>query len=140
MSTIDFSTDHGQRALNQLNSEQVVWLTTVSPLGTPVPSPVWFIWRDGEVLIFSERKAPKVRNLTANSKVSLAFNTDPHGSQVTILNGTAALPEGDLVVGDFADYVEKYAEGIESLGLTPESMLTQYGQLIIVTPEKLRGW
>lgn len=143
MPELDFSTEFGQRVLNELQAEQVIWLTTVSPSGQPQPSPVWFLWRDGDVLIFSEPAAPKVRNIRANRKVSLAFNTDPHGERVSILQGEATLSAAQMTaddVGSFGDYVEKYQGGIESLNLTPESMLTQYSQLITITPTRLRGW
>ena len=143
MPELDFSSEFGQRVLNELQTEQIVWLTTVSPKGLPQPSPVWFIWRDSEVLIFSEPTAPKVRNIGGNSNVALAFNSDQHGNQVTILQGEATLSEAQMTaeeVASFGDYVEKYASGIESLKLTPESMLTQYSQLITIAPTKLRGW
>jgi PPOX class probable F420-dependent enzyme len=143
MASIDFESDFGKRVLGQLESEQVAWLTTVSPSGQPQPSPVWFLWRDGTILIFSEPTAPKVRNIGQNAKVSVAFNTDFHGNEVSILQGEARL-EADQMTGEdaasFTDYVEKYQGGIDSLSLTPESMLNQYSQLIVITPTRLRGW
>lgn len=143
MPKIDFSTDFGQRVLQQLQTEQIIWLTTVNQTGQPQPSPVWFIWRDGEIVIFSEPAAPKIRNIRANPKVSLTFNTDEHGNQVTVLQGEAVLREDEATAADVAgypDYVEKYASGITSLNLTPETMLSQYSQVITVTPVSMRGW
>lgn len=143
MTAIDFENDLGKRVLGQLESEQVAWLTTVSPTGKPQPSPVWFLWRNGQILVFSEPTAPKVRNISHNPKISLAFNTDFHGGQVSIFQGDAALVEDQQTGKDadsFPDYVEKYKDGIESLKLTPESMLDQYSQLIVITPTHLRGW
>ena len=47
---IDESTDFGQRVARHLTDDPVVWLTTVTPGGQPVPNPVWFWW-DGEETI-----------------------------------------------------------------------------------------
>jgi len=143
MTAIDFESELGKRVLGQLETEQVAWLTTVSPSGQPQPSPVWFLWRDEHILIFSEPTAPKVRNISHNAKVSVAFNTDFHGNHVSIFQGEAVLDAEQKSGKDatsFADYVEKYAGGIESLNLTPESMLEQYSQLIVIIPTRLRGW
>ena len=143
MTAIDFDSDLGKRVLGQLESEGIVWLTTVSPSGQPQPSPVWFLWRDGKILVLSEPSSPKVRNIRQNPNVAVSFNTDPNGAEVSILQCTAAL-EADLKTAEdaetFADYEEKYREGIKQLNLTAESMLTQYSQLIVITPTRLRAW
>jgi PPOX class probable F420-dependent enzyme len=126
MEAIDFGSELGRRVLERLRSEQVAWLTTVSPAGQPQPSPIWFLWRDGEILIFSEPSAPKVRNIRHNSRVSVSFNSDFHGGEVAIFEGRAQLAADQMTGEDaaaHADYVEKYQGGIESLNLTPESML-----------------
>ena len=44
MPSIDFTTEFGRRALNRLENEQVIWITTTSKSGAPQPSPVWFVW------------------------------------------------------------------------------------------------
>lgn len=38
---IDQDTEFGARVLGHLRDEIVVWLTTVTPGGAPLPSPVW---------------------------------------------------------------------------------------------------
>lgn len=114
MAELDFSTEFGMRVLDELRTEQVIWLTTVSPTGQPQPSPVWFVWRDDKALIFSEPSAPEARNIRANPKVSLAFNSDEYGNKISILQGEAILREQQMTpedAGMFADYVEKYRGG-----------------------------
>ena len=37
------------------STEKIAWLTTVDPDGQPQASPIWFLWDDGEVLLFSDR-------------------------------------------------------------------------------------
>ncbi|MGO1239848.1 MAG: hypothetical protein ACTMHU_00280, partial [Cellulosimicrobium funkei] len=42
MPAVDSTTRLGSRAAARLADEQVVWLVTVDPHGTPQPTPVWF--------------------------------------------------------------------------------------------------
>ena len=45
---IDESTEFGARVAEHLRTEIVVWMTTVTPSGAPLPMPVWFLWEGGE--------------------------------------------------------------------------------------------
>ena len=56
------------------------------------------------------------------------------------ITGSAAIDSGGPTDAERTNYQAKYAEGIKSIGLTPESMLQTYSVLIRVTPEKLRGF
>lgn len=137
---VDFSTAHGQRTQERLETEQVVWLVTTSKDGTPQPSPVWFLWHGGAVTIFSDPDAPKVRNIARTPRIALHFN-DRDGGDVVVLTGTASVG-GQETFSEAAReaYVAKYAEGIKSLNLSPEGMFQQYSAMITFTPEKLRGF
>jgi PPOX class probable F420-dependent enzyme len=137
---IDTSTDFGAMVDQRLREEGVLWLTTVDPAGAPQPTPVWFHW-DGETfLIFSEPKIAKVRNIKANPKVALSFNSDEHGAKVVVFTGQAQVSDARPSEARQDEYRAKYAEGIRSLNMTPEQMLAQYSAVILVTPEKVRGW
>ena len=35
------------------------WLTTVTPDGQPQTFPIWFLWDDGEMLVYSDRRAKR---------------------------------------------------------------------------------
>jgi len=80
---IDFSTKLGRRVAKQLKAEQVIWLTTVGPGNTPQPRPVWFWWDGTSVLIYSKPKAHKLRHIRRYPNVSLNFNSDAEGSEIT---------------------------------------------------------
>ena len=43
----------------RLETELIGWLTTINPDGQPQSSPIWFLWRDGEVLVYSHVRAPR---------------------------------------------------------------------------------
>lgn len=140
MSGIDFSSDIGKRALSRLEDEQIVWLTTTSPNGTPQPSPVWFLWDDGAILIFSQPNTPKLKAIWRNERVSLNFNSTEHGGDVVILQGSAEIAGDDPPATAYPAYLAKYAGGMESLKLSPEAFAAEYSELIRVLPDRLRGF
>jgi PPOX class probable F420-dependent enzyme len=140
MSVIDTSSDFGQRVARRLADEQVVWLTTVDSTGTPQPVPVWFIWDGQTALIYSHPNQAKIRNIERSGRVSLNFNSDFHGGDVVVLNGTAQIEPSTPAADQCPAYIEKYADGISSINMTPESFAAAYSVPIRVTPAKLRGF
>ena len=135
---IDLTTELGARAAKRLKDEYVVWLTTVSPAGTPQPNPVWFYWDGKELLMYSQPSALKVRNIAHNPRVSVNFHADNEGGDVIVLTGTASLeknpPQHD------PRYIQKYRDHIPKIGLTPETLAASYSVHIRVTPDRLRGF
>jgi PPOX class probable F420-dependent enzyme len=142
MVEIDTSTEFGARVAAHLQGDDVVWLTTVGPDQTPQPSPVWFLWQeqDEAILIYSQPNTPKLRNIGQRPRVSLNFNTAPDGSDVVILPGDAQIATDAPAANAVAAYVEKYAEAIEHLGMTPDTFAAAYSVPVRVTPTKLRGF
>ena len=135
---IDLTTELGVRATKRLKDEYVVWLTTVSSNGTPQPNPVWFYWDGETLLMYSQPSAHKVKNIARNPRVSVNFQANDAGEDVIVLTGTASLlknpPQHD------PRYLQKYRDLIPKIGLTPQSLAASYSVVIIVTPNKLRGF
>lgn len=137
---IDPTTEKGARADARLRTEVVAWLITVSPDGQPVPTPVWFWWDGGTILVYSQRDRPKLRHIAANPRVSLAMRTDELGDEITVISGTAALDPASPSADRLPGYVEKYAAPIERLGADPPSFAAEYSVPVRITPTKLRQW
>jgi PPOX class probable F420-dependent enzyme len=136
---IDESTEFGARVAAHLRDEIVVWMTTVTPKGSPLPMPVWFDWNGADsVLMFSEEGA-RVRNVEANPRVTLNFDGDGGGGDIVVLSGHARI-ERDAPPADRVEtYLEKYAEHIDRIGLTPEQFAARYSVPIRVELTELRG-
>ncbi|GAC66533.1 pyridoxamine 5'-phosphate oxidase family protein [Gordonia soli] len=91
MSSIEIS----PRVAERVADEQVIWLTTVDTDGRPVPTPVWFLWSDDEVLVFSRPDTPKLRNIGENDRVALNLNSSSSGGDVAVLTARARIdPDG----------------------------------------------
>jgi len=137
---IDESTDLGAQVAHHLREDRIVWLTTVTPGGAPLPSPVWFWWDAADaVYVFSLPGTARTRNIEANGKVSLNFAGDGSGGDIVILSGIASL-EPDLGGAHrLDDYVRKYQWGFDRLGLTPEQFASRYSMPVRIRLTKVRG-
>lgn len=123
----------------RLRRDLVVWLTTVRSDGQPQTTPVWFLWEDDSVLVYSRPGKPKLRNIAANPAVVLALRMDEAGAGVVVIEGRARRTE-DAPAHENAAYVEKYAESIEDLGYEPEGFARDYSEPIRITPARVRAW
>ncbi len=121
----------------RLASEQIIWLTTVKADGTPLPNPVWFFWDSLRFLIFTEPGSVKMRNMTRNPRVSLNLNSDFDGDQVAIFQALAEVNGAPLTDAERTAYLSKYEEGIESIGMTPETLVSAY-RPVRLAPVKFR--
>lgn len=127
------------RVIERLETEETIWLTTVNQHGTPVPTPVWFVWNEGELMLLSKPDTPKLANLARNPHTALHFNTDEVGDDVAVFTGSAEIGE----IGDRPEwprYAEKYAEAIERIEYTPERYIAEYSVPVRVTVERVRSW
>lgn len=140
MPIVDTSSEFGQRVASRLTAEQVVWLVTVDSTGTPQPVPVWFIWDGQTALIYSQPNQAKIRNIERSGHASLNFNSDFHGGDVVVLTGTAEIVPTAPAADQNPAFIEKYADGIASINMTPESFAAAYSVPILITPTKLRGF
>lgn len=136
---IDTTTEFGARVARRLSQEQVIWLTTVRPDRTPQAIPVWFLWDGETVLIYSQPKTPKLRNIAENSTVALHLNGDPYGNDIVILTGEARVAEDAPPVHEHPAFVEKYHDDL-STDEKAQAMGRDYSVAIRVTPTNLRGF
>jgi PPOX class probable F420-dependent enzyme len=135
-----FDSEIGQKVYDRLNHEIIIWLTTVDSHNTPQPRPVWFHWDGQTVLIFSQKEAAKLRHLARNPRVSLNFNTDGDGDNVSVIVAEAKITTERPAAERLEAYLKKYKEGIERLGMTLESMEKEFSVAILVTPLAVRGF
>jgi hypothetical protein len=80
----------------------------VWPDGTPRVIPVCFHWNGSEFVIGTPPKAPKLKALAKNPKVSLTVDSDVFPYKVLLVRGTARLEPVEGVVPEYALAVERY--------------------------------
>ena len=136
---IDTGTETGARVAARLRDELVAWLVTVAADGTPVPTPVWFLWDGETILVYSQPDKPKLRHIAANPRVALAMRTDEHGDALVVVTGEAAVDES-APRADMPSYLEKYRSEIARQGSEPGPFAAEYSVPIRIRLTKLRAW
>ena len=137
---LDPSKEAHAHADRRLRSEQVAWLTTVRADGQAQSTPVWFLW-DGETfLLYSQPGAQKVRNVSANPKVSLHLGDDGAGDDIVTFEGAATVEPDTPRADRVAEYLAKYQTAIEGLGYEPGPFARTYSTAIRVRPTRARIW
>jgi len=126
---------HAER---RLRDEKVAWLTTVRRDGQPQSSPVWFLWRDGEVVVFSKPTTQKVRNVQANPRVAVHLRDVDEGSDIVSIEGNASVDEGYPQAAAIPAYVTKYRAMVADLGMDPASFAKAYSVPIRIRPTRMR--
>jgi PPOX class probable F420-dependent enzyme len=129
----DATTERGARALVRLATERVAWLTTVTPAGQPQTMPVWFLWADGEVLIYSDHRARRNPNVAGNPKVSLHLDDRP-GDFGVVIEGEARIDPDAPGVPDNPGYLQKYGLVIDASYGGPSVFSETYSVPIRITP------
>lgn len=91
-----------------LQSKIPARLAYVATDGTPRVIPIWFHWNGREFVMATPPKAPKLKALAKNPKLSLTIddNTFPH--KVLLVRGTARLKTVEGVVPEYAAAAERY--------------------------------
>jgi PPOX class probable F420-dependent enzyme len=137
---IDESTDFGARAARRLREAPVIWLTTVSPSGAPLPAPVWFWWDEpSSIVMFSREGTPRTRNLEANPHVALHLDGNGQGGDIVVLSGVARIDASGRAASAVPEYVAKYESHIKRIGHDPESFSTAYPVPVTIELNRLRG-
>jgi PPOX class probable F420-dependent enzyme len=130
---LDPSLDRDAHILDRLRANVIVWFGSVRPDGRPHFVPVWFLWEQGTILIFSQPNQ-KVRNIEHNPNVTLALDNTYDGEDVILIEGQAHLIEDASLLA--SSYLEKYSARIAALGTTPEQMAQAYNKAIRVVPTR----
>ncbi len=136
----DTGSDADVHALARLGSDMIGWLTTVTPDGQPQTFPIWFLWDQGEVLVYSDRRAKRNLNIGANPRVSLHLNDDGGGGDIVLVEGEARIDESTPAPEDNGAYNAKYGEWIRDQFTTAEEFMSVYNVPVRIRPTRGRAF
>jgi len=122
----------------RIDKAYFLWLTTVRADGMPQPTPIWFVYENGTILLYSKPDAQKVKNIRQNPKVALNFGEDHEGEEFFVIMGEATIDETAPRSIDHPAYQTKYGEGIIRIDFTPESLAQTFSLPIRITPTQIR--
>ncbi len=136
--TLDPTTPAGARTLERLAAEKIGWLTTATPDGQPQSSAIWFLWEDGELLIYSHIRAPRNGNIEDNPRVAFNLHTDAGGGDYVSMEGIARFVPEQSPSSEVPAYIAKYLAMISGYGWTPHWFDGEYPVAIRITPTRWR--
>src|ERR1700731_5427694 len=76
--------------------------------GTPRVIPIWFHWNGRELVLATPPKAPKLKALAKNPKVSLTIDDNVFPHKVLLIRGSARLQSVDGIVPEYVKSAERY--------------------------------
>ncbi|MFZ0666891.1 MAG: TIGR03667 family PPOX class F420-dependent oxidoreductase [Acidimicrobiales bacterium] len=122
----------------RLGANLMAWLTTVRPDGQPVSVPVWFLLREDEtILVYSQQKKLKLRNIRHNPKVALGLDVTDLGRDIIRIDGTAQHAEHIAPADQNQQYAVKYAERIGAMFGTADKFAALFSAPVLITPTRL---
>ena len=120
--------DLSPTVVGRLTRESLFWLATIYPEGTPHLAPLWYVWHEDCLFVFTG--GAKLHNLRANPLVSLALQD---GLRPVILEGEGAQVMDQTVFDRVAArYQARFAWDI--------SHETDSMQLVEILPHKVLQW
>jgi PPOX class probable F420-dependent enzyme len=135
----DPTTPFGERALRRLNSEVVIWLTTVGKDGTPQPNPVWFLLDNDSLLIYNRPDANRIAHIGQRPQVALNLDGDGKGGDIVVVTGTARLIDDVPPCDQLPAYLEKYEALMTRVAGSPEKFGKAYPVAMRIDISKVRG-
>jgi PPOX class probable F420-dependent enzyme len=124
-----------------LSGRHVAVLGTVAADGSPLLTPIWYLYRDGRILMRTDKQSVKTRNIERDSRVTVCVQDErPPYASVTIYGKAAVEPAHDGLGAAMAKhylgsigaqgYQRAASDEIErgdevTIVVTPERALTQ---------------
>ena len=91
-----------------LHSKIPARLAYIATDGTPRVIPIWFHWNGHDIVMGTPPKAPKLKALAKNPKVSLTIDDNVFPHKVLLIRGTARLEPLNGIVPEYALAADRY--------------------------------
>jgi PPOX class probable F420-dependent enzyme len=131
--------DDGHTA-DRLSTEPIIWIGSTRPDGRPHRAPVWFLWRDPTVLIFSMPGTVKLQNIGHLDSVVLGLDSADGGRDIVIADGRAEMVSDDhsavRLLG--SEFSEKYRP--LRAGRSHEEWREQFSIPVLITVRRVIAW
>ncbi len=118
-------------------------LATASKKAEPHVSTLWYVYLDGCIYFSADEKTKKIRNIKANSKVSLVIDSGHELFKVKgmMINGLASLTEGKELVQKLRTlFAEKYFDSEGNPEFEKLDFYMKKQAFVRIKPTKIISW
>lgn len=120
-----------------LRGRRVGVLGTVSKDGGPVLTPIWYLYRKGELLMRTARESVKAQNIVRDPRVSLCVQDEhPPYASVTVYGTATIEEERPGLAYDIAKHYLGLIAGRAYLQIAAESVQQGAEVTIVLTPQR----
>src|SRR5215470_9378075 len=96
--------------------------------------------RNETILVYTQPKKMKLRNISANPKVTLGLDVTDIGRDIVRIEGVAEHADHVPPADQQPQYAAKYAERIGAMFGTPRQFAELFSAALIITPRRLRDY
>ena len=82
-----------QEIANFLSKNNVARIATIKPDKTPHVTPIWYLWKNNQLLVPTGKNTVKVRNIQKNNNVAVTIDTSTAPEKGVIIEGKAEIDE-----------------------------------------------
>ena len=131
-----FTTDELEEFLNEA---PIARLGTLNPDGTIHIAALWFRYKNGEIIIGTQDKTNKIRNIKQNSNVSVLIDIEGPPLKGVLIYGRAELDYEDVLAERIAIF-EKHMSREEARELA-HRLASEFAPVIIrIKPERMSSY
>jgi len=123
-----------------LHGRHVGVLTTINGDGTPLQTPIWYLYRHGLIYTHTGEASAKVHNIWRDPRVSLCVQDERAPYQGVTVRGTATIePEGPELMTEMARHYLGAVAGLFYLRLRRRYEAGE-GVTLVIKPQWIYGW
>ena len=124
-----------------LAGRHVAVLITTDSEGRSVPTPIWYLYRDGLLYFRTEEASAKVANVRRDDRVSVCVQEERPPYKAVIVHGTAAVRDDpDWLAEDTPRHYLGFIGGIGYKHGAQSAIEMGPPVAIVVTPERFATW
>lgn len=121
-----------------LRGRRVCVLGTIDQSGAPVLTPIWYLYRDGRILMRTSKGSIKSRNVSRDPRVSVCVQDErPPYASVTVYGMASVEPADDKLAADIARHYLGAVAGAAYLRNVREVVEQAEEVTLVVTPERV---
>jgi len=114
-----------------LRREELVYVATTIPDGSPHVAPVWFVYYKGKIYFETDKTTVKFTNIQKKNKIALCFS----GKEAYLIEGKVRWWTEDKAPIPFRKLLwKKYRKDMD------DSFITEKTYIFEVIPEKTMSW
>jgi len=124
-----------------LGGRHVAVLVTIGEDGRPVPTPIWYLYRDGRLWFRTEEASVKVANVRREPRVSVCVQDERAPYKSVIVHGTATVEEDPPWLADQTPrHYLGFVGGIGYKQSAQGAIEAGPAVALVVTPERYATW